>query len=245
MRGEMANKRFPLGEAPLWLGRNPDNTVVLSGGRASRRHAEIRRDGAGYVLSDLGSANGTFVNGQRLTAPHRLRPGTTIEIGDDAFRFEAPPAATDATIVAAPAPPVAPPTVPAGQGGTQRVPGFQLPPATPPAPPPPATPVPGAYVGSLPSTPASAPSAPAKRGGIGRTLLIALGLIGLVLVAACVGGAMLLTRAGSLASSNPTAAPAARTPQPTQPSGEEPTAPGSSDSAPTSAPAADGAAWTI
>jgi pSer/pThr/pTyr-binding forkhead associated (FHA) protein len=46
LRGEQANKSFALGDAPITFGRNPDNTVVLTGGRASRRHAEIRREGA-------------------------------------------------------------------------------------------------------------------------------------------------------------------------------------------------------
>jgi hypothetical protein len=222
LRGEQANKAYTLGDAPFTFGRNPDNAVVFAGGRASRRHAEIRRDGAEYVLADLGSSNGTLVNGQRLTAPHRLRHGDTFEIGDDVFRFDAPAPAIDKTLMAAPAPISAPPTEPVGP--QPAAPAYQ-PPASPP----------GAYVGTLPNTP---PAAPPKQRGISRTLLVVLGLVGLVLVATCIGGAVLVTRSfsGILSaptSGAPTQASAARTPQP---AGGE---------VPTRAPQAGDADWTV
>ncbi|HEU5099897.1 MAG TPA: clostripain-related cysteine peptidase [Roseiflexaceae bacterium] len=216
LRGEQANKAYTLGDAPFTFGRNPDNAVVFAGGRASRRHAEIRREGADYVLADLGSSNGTLVNGQRLTAPHRLRSGDTFEIGDDLFRFESPAPAIDKTLMATPAPIAAPPTVPAGQQSTQ-------PPYQPPASPP------GAYVGTLPTTPPAA--APNKRGA-SRTLLMILGLVALVLMATCVGGAVLITRSASGILSAPTSG-AARTPQP------------DSGAVPTRVPQAGEADWTV
>jgi len=113
LRGEQAHKSYTLGDTPFTFGRNPDNSIVFAGGRASRRHAEIRRAGADYLLSDLGSSNGTVVNGQRLTAPHRLQHGDTFEIGDDVFRFDAPAPAVDKTLMVAPAALSAPPTEPA------------------------------------------------------------------------------------------------------------------------------------
>ena len=120
LRGEQANKSHTLGDTPFTFGRNTDNTIVFAGGRASRRHAEIRRAGADYLLSDLGSSNGTLVNGQRLTAPHRLRHGDTFEIGDDAFRFDAPAPAVDKTLMVMPAVLSAPPTVPVPPPSTSR-----------------------------------------------------------------------------------------------------------------------------
>src|SRR5205085_7304071 len=119
---------------PFTFGRNADSSIVFTGGRASRRHAEIRRDGADYLLSDLGSSNGTLVNGQRLTAPHRLRHGDTFEIGDDAFRFDAPAPAVDKTLMVTPAVLSAPPTEPVPPPPTYQ------PPATP-------APLPGEYAG--------------------------------------------------------------------------------------------------
>src|SRR3954471_24896926 len=180
LRGEQANKSYSLGDTPFTFGRNSDNSIVFAGGRASRRHAEIRRAGAEYLLSDLGSSNGTLVNGQRLTAPHRLRHGDTFEIGDDAFRFDAPAPAVDKTLIAAPAVLSAPPTVP-------TAPPINQPHLATPAP------LPGAYAGALPNTPPIAATVPKKR-GISRALLVVLGLVALVLVATCIGGAVLVTR---------------------------------------------------
>ena len=63
------------------IGRSEDCAVVLADDQASRRHAVIRRQGDGYVIEDLGSRNGTFVNGSRIDRPTPLRPGDVITIG--------------------------------------------------------------------------------------------------------------------------------------------------------------------
>jgi pSer/pThr/pTyr-binding forkhead associated (FHA) protein len=55
----------------------------------SRRHAQVHRSGSGFVISDLGSTNGTYVNGERLIADHRLADGDIISIGAVNLRFEA------------------------------------------------------------------------------------------------------------------------------------------------------------
>ena len=75
----------------LTIGRSPANGLVLDDHQASRRHAEIRRLGAGrYALQDAGSANGTWVNGRRLAAPGELRSGDVISIGSARLRFFGP-----------------------------------------------------------------------------------------------------------------------------------------------------------
>lgn len=67
----------------LSLGRGADNAMVVKDAMASRHHAVILQRGAGdYQLTDLGSRNGTFVNGRRLIAPHTLADGDVIEIGE-------------------------------------------------------------------------------------------------------------------------------------------------------------------
>ena len=81
-------------DAPLQL--RPRNTVVLGrsrscdlrvgGGDASRRHAEISGDADGFVVRDLGSTNGTLVNGEPV-GEHRLAPGDRIEIGATMITF--------------------------------------------------------------------------------------------------------------------------------------------------------------
>ncbi|MFG3494013.1 FHA domain-containing protein [Streptomyces sp. NPDC047928] len=87
-QGSLAGKQFPIGATPVTLGRNSDNDVVITRENVSRFHAEVRREGHGFVLYDSGSSNGTMVNGQRVTS-HVLQPGDLIEIGGETLRFEA------------------------------------------------------------------------------------------------------------------------------------------------------------
>ena len=64
------------------IGRSPANEVVVPDERVSRRHALVHvQEGGEYWLVDLGSGNGTYVNGRRLTRPTRLKDGDEIEIG--------------------------------------------------------------------------------------------------------------------------------------------------------------------
>ena len=62
------------------IGRGGDNDIVLMDREISRHHAEVRAEGEGYVLADLGSTNGTFVNDQRVMRPWRLRDGDQISL---------------------------------------------------------------------------------------------------------------------------------------------------------------------
>lgn len=70
------------------LGRSPDASIRLNDGGVSRQHATIRRDGTLYWLSDLGSANGSFVNDVAVTTARALRHGDRIQIGTCVFTFE-------------------------------------------------------------------------------------------------------------------------------------------------------------
>lgn len=73
-------QRWPLNQTIIRLGRGGDNEVVLMDREISRHHAEIRAEGEGFVIADLGSTNGTFVNEQRVTRPTRLRDGDQISL---------------------------------------------------------------------------------------------------------------------------------------------------------------------
>jgi len=75
---------------PYIMGRAPDNQLVVNDSQASSHHAQILCDGQGYLLTDMGSTNGTFVNEQRLVpnVPRLLHAGDTIRIGDTRFVFE-------------------------------------------------------------------------------------------------------------------------------------------------------------
>lgn len=69
------------------LGRDRSNAIVLSDGKVSRHHLRLDPIRNTYILSDLGSANGTFVNGVRVTQPVRLRDGDLINLGDTQIVF--------------------------------------------------------------------------------------------------------------------------------------------------------------
>ncbi|HCN27434.1 MAG TPA: hypothetical protein DIT64_01315 [Verrucomicrobiales bacterium] len=75
------------------LGRSPDASIRLNDGGVSRQHATVRRDGNLYWLSDLGSANGSFVNDVAVTTARALRHGDRIQIGTCVFVFETSEAA--------------------------------------------------------------------------------------------------------------------------------------------------------
>ena len=70
----------------LRIGRAPDNDIVISDLSVSRNHAELRRSGVTYQIVDLGSHNGTYVNGQRVSAAP-LTEGDIVGIGPSTFRL--------------------------------------------------------------------------------------------------------------------------------------------------------------
>jgi hypothetical protein len=80
--------RITLGEEPTVIGRAPECDVVLSDPNVSRTHAEVRRRGTDYVVVDLGSTNGTRVNGVGIRE-RRLAGGDEISVGNTRLRFEA------------------------------------------------------------------------------------------------------------------------------------------------------------
>lgn len=79
------------------LGRAVENEIVIVSKRASREHAHIRRDGRRVFLDDLGSTNGTFVNGERVLGSMQLRDGDQIAIGEVVFTFHDPDTTTRET----------------------------------------------------------------------------------------------------------------------------------------------------
>src|SRR5690348_7163498 len=92
--------RIALARPAVQLGRLEGSDVVLLDPLVSRHHAVIRWMPAGYEIEDLGSANGTHVQGRRITGRAPLAPGQTIRLGNTEMRFEAyataPPASAPA-----------------------------------------------------------------------------------------------------------------------------------------------------
>ena len=79
---------FPLGFEPVSIGRHGDNEIILPDPQVSRHHAEILMQGGRWVIVDLGSANGTFVNGQQITGSQVLNHGDLLRVGQTQFRLE-------------------------------------------------------------------------------------------------------------------------------------------------------------
>ena len=73
-------RKIVLNHVPFTIGRKPDKDLMITDTRVSRDHAVIESEGGDYVLADLGSSAGTFVNGERVTR-HRLKPNDRVELG--------------------------------------------------------------------------------------------------------------------------------------------------------------------
>jgi hypothetical protein len=84
-----SGERFPLSNRPVTVGRLPECTITLNDTNVSRRHAEIRPHGSGYAAADLGSTNGTKVNGMRIDGERMLNDGDIVSVGGTHLRFEA------------------------------------------------------------------------------------------------------------------------------------------------------------
>jgi len=80
--------RFSLTESVITIGRHPDSNLVLADPNVSRNHAEIRPQGERFAVVDLGSTNGTRVNGVRVDT-QVLQDGDEVSFGNTRMRFEA------------------------------------------------------------------------------------------------------------------------------------------------------------
>jgi pSer/pThr/pTyr-binding forkhead associated (FHA) protein len=80
---------FELNSSQLTVGRGRQNDVALAGDEyASARHARFEPRQDGVWVQDLGSTNGTYLNGARLERPHRLASGDVVRVGETDLRFE-------------------------------------------------------------------------------------------------------------------------------------------------------------
>jgi hypothetical protein len=72
---------YDLEKAVVRVGRDEEMDVIIDNPSVSRNHAEIRQEGEGWVVEDLGSSNGTFLHGERLEAPQAIQAGDEIGMG--------------------------------------------------------------------------------------------------------------------------------------------------------------------
>ena len=156
--GPNPGKVFTLSKSEITIGRDANLDVVVNTAEVSRRHARLFFDEGLYFVEDLGSTNGTFINGQRLTAPAALRSGDIIMLGEAAtLVYEASQFDPNATMI----------SPSSGQASV-------APPRPATAAPQHMTPPPQAYAGQVPADPAAQPQAgvpysppvPKRRGGL-------------------------------------------------------------------------------
>lgn len=81
LEGPLSGSSFQLGAAPVLLGRSTEATVPLEDDYASGRHARLFPQGSRWFLEDLGSTNGTFLDGRQLSRAAAVEPGTQFRIG--------------------------------------------------------------------------------------------------------------------------------------------------------------------
>ena len=99
-------KSYPLSVDEVVVGRHPECQIQVDSNMVSRKHARVLREGKRFYVEDLGSGNGTTVNGQRIAAKTQLAHDDRIKLGPILFRFEDPNASR-------PEFPPTPPPVPA------------------------------------------------------------------------------------------------------------------------------------
>src|SRR6187397_1662315 len=84
-------RRMVFNKPEVTIGRVPGNDVVLPKGNVSKRHARIVLKDSRFVVVDLKSTNGTYVNGRKITAPLVIKPGDKVYIGDFIISLEEVP----------------------------------------------------------------------------------------------------------------------------------------------------------
>ncbi len=101
--GPAPGKNFALSKEEIYIGRDIGNDIVINDAEVSRKHARLLLQAGQYVLEDLGSTNGSFVNDRRITGPHILTTGEVVQLGENVLlAFEASQYDPDATVAVSP-----------------------------------------------------------------------------------------------------------------------------------------------
>ena len=195
----------------LVIGRSTPGLGSLGGdSEISRVHARIHRDPSGQlVVEDLGSTNGTFVNGNRISGTQALSPGDQVRVGQTTMTVEGA-GAEGATTVGAIVPPAAAAQVPPAAAVAAQPPTQQIPPQQPPYGQPPGAP-PGAPPPPYGGPPGGQKKSPAPWIALGAVVLAAI-IVGVLAIAGVFGGSS--DNSKKAASTTPATTPVATQPTP-------------------------------
>lgn len=176
--GPSAGTELLLEKDELSLGRDVNNDLVINDPEVSRKHARLIKEGDTYIFEDLGSTNGTFILGNRLSKPTLLVPNSKITIGERVqLSYVVEGGDPSETVVAprhVPQPPVQSPAA-----SIPPIPPAAIPPV-PPASVPPAPPIQAARSSApVPPPPMGMPTSPKKKS---KTLMVILIILAVILV---------------------------------------------------------------
>ena len=171
--GPAVGKVYPLELQEISIGRDNTNTVAINDAEVSRRHARMELRGTAYVIQDLGSTNGTFVNGTRVSGMQVLNSGDTVSFGEGIVLAYESVMDMNATVLSAKPP----------QTAVQRPAPAPIP-TPPPVYKPAPTPV---YSGQVPAGPVPMPAPAAAKGKKKFPVWIIIVIILLVIICVCVG----------------------------------------------------------
>ncbi len=164
---------YPLDSAEIIIGRDASNGVAINDAEVSRKHAKLTTQESGYVIQDLGSTNGTFINGQRITSSQGLKPGDAVTLGENIVLMYEPIFDPNATVISS------------AQSLKTAAP-IRIPTPTPvptPTPPPSTAPV-DVFPGQVPASPVQKPSTPTKKK---FPIWLIIVIVFLLIICACVG----------------------------------------------------------
>jgi predicted component of type VI protein secretion system len=132
-QGPQAGMSFPLVGNQAVIGREEGLDISLQDPESSRRHARVTWQAGQFIIEDMGSTNGTFVNGVQITSPQILNAGDSVGIGQTALVFQlagpqmgAPQYQPPSPRYTAPPMPASPPPAPRQSGGSDRTTQFAL-----------------------------------------------------------------------------------------------------------------------
>jgi hypothetical protein len=163
-------KIYPLEAVEIIVGRDANNDIAINDAEVSRKHARLSLHGSAYVIQDLGSTNGTFVNGQRITGSQVLNAGDTVSFGENIVMMYEPALDPNATMVSSSQAPRT--VVPVQRPAPAPEPSYAPTPAPPPV-----------YSGQVPAGPVPMATPPQKK-KTGLVIGIIIGII--ILMCICV-----------------------------------------------------------